>query len=499
MFERMKRVAVLLAVGAAFSSGVWGQALEHHVDHSKALAAEFFGAPDGRLVKARSENNRPTKVVISLYWSPISGGNEANLTYSLAGATFAGRVSLSQFEAEDEDVSLSLVEGGQEGDSEVTVSVSVASDGFWVQSGGDIIFTFPDLQVTPVVLDPETVTLGLNALDPEVVTRGAAVDVSIEVTTSTGTSFPDVIGFAPGGDETGDQGPEVIYDIVPALNIAWGEDIGTGEVDLMNRKVLTGANEMMPTGSLNLGTLTAAEISENYAQAARPRGLMDDGGPDDPVGLDDFAGKLVVTATGNFQTDDKVMLGEAELTRSEDGGSYSGEIAIADAESGVAVTYHPGGVDDLLPATFNATARVQYDDPLNASGAVEGQGTATIEYAGISLAAYAHGIVKAGGAATTYLRVACAGATDCSLFASCRDQSGGSHFGELGVVAAGGLEVYDSGEIGEALDGGWGTGRGRCDLLSDGVLEVQNMLNQGSANVNNSLVTNGAGILRKEQ
>ena len=85
------------------------------------------------------------------------------------------------------------------------------------------------------------------------------------------------------------------------------------------------------------------------------------------------------------------------------------------------------------------------------------------------------------------------------MFASCRDQSGASHFGELGVVAAGGLEVYDSGEIGEALNGGWETGRGRCDLLSDGVLEVQNMLNQGSANVNNSLVTNGAGILTRTQ
>ena len=495
MFEQMKRAAVVLAVGAAFSSGAWSQALEHHVAGSKTLAAEFFGTPDGRLVKARSENNRPTKVVISLYWSPISGGNEANLTYSLAGATFAGRVSLSQFEAEDEDVSLSLVEGGQEGDSEVTVSVSVASDGLWVQDGGDITFMFPDLQVTPVVLDRETVTLGLDPLDPEV-THGATVDVSIEVTTSTGNYFPDVIGIAPDLSETADQGPNLIYDILPALNISWGEDIGTGQVDLMNRKVLTGANEMMPTGSLNLGTLTAAEDSENYR---KPRGLTDDGGADDPVGLDDFAGKLVVTATGNFQTDDKVMLGEGELTRSEDGGSYSGEIAIADAESGVAVTYHPGGVDDLLPATFNATAAVRYDDDGNASGAVEGQGTATIEYAGISLAAYAHGIVKAGGAATTYLRVACAGATDCSVFASCRDQSGGSHFGELGVVAAGGLEVYDSNEIGEALDGGWAMGRSRCDLLSDGVLEVQNMLNQGSANVNNSLVTNGAGVLAKTQ
>ena len=210
--------------------------------------------------------------------------------------------------------------------------------------------------------------------------------------------------------------------------------------------------------------------------------------------------RLAVAASGDFQTDDKVMLGDTELTRSEDGGSYSGGVAIADAEPGLDITYVPGGVDDLLPTTFNTTVAVRYDDELNASGPVEGQqAAATINYAGISLAAYAHGIVKAGGEATTYLRVACAGAADCSVFAGCKDQSGGSHFGELGVVAAGGLEVYDSNEIGEALDGGWETGRGRCDLLSDGVLEVQNMLNQGSANVNNSLVTNGAGVLTRTQ
>ena len=479
MFEQMRRAAVLLAVGAAFSSGAWGQdpTLSQGMTNPKTFAAEFFGAPDGRLVGERSDGNDPTTLAVRVGDASISGGNEANLTFSLAGATFAGRVSLSQFESTDDAVSFSLVGGGQEGDSEVTVRVDVAAGGF--PATHVIGFTLPDLQVTPVVLDPAAMT------------RGVTGDASIEVTKSTGRSFPDTIGTI--AEPSKDSDPVVLYSIVPALNIAWGGGIGTGSVDLMNRKVLTGGSEEMPAG-LPLGVLTAAIVNA-------AKGLDEtDTTADDDVGFAEFAGKLVVTATGNFQTDDKVMLGDdMELTRSEDGGSFSGEIAIADAASDVLVIYHPGGVDDLLPATFNATAAVQYDDDGNASGAVEGQSTARIEYAGISLAAYAHGIVKAGGAATTYLRVACAGATDCSVFASCRDQSGGSHFGELGVVAAGGLEVYDSNEIGEALDGGWETGRGRCDLLSDGVLEVQNMLNQGSANVNNSLVTNGAGILEKDQ
>ena len=408
-------------------------------------------------------------------------GNEANLTYSLTGATFAERVSLSQFVADSDNLSLSLLEGGQEGDSEVTVRIAVVG-GDLVAIRGQIIFTLPDLRVTPVVLNPMD--------DPPVL--GAAIRASVEIVRRIGVSFPEETILVNTG--TGEPFRR-IYTIAPALAISL--DAGSaGEVSLMDRKVLTGATEDMPTGSLPLGALKA-ESAGRSAQI-----LGEDGAVVTVDGLGDagLQGMLVVTASGNFQTDDKVMLGEAELTRSEDGGSYSGEISIADAGSGLGITYVPGGVDDLLPTTFNTTVAVRYDDELNASGPVEGQqATATINYAGISLAAYAHGIVKAGGKAVTYLRVACPGATDCSVFAACKDQSGASHFGELGVVAAGGLEVYDSGEIGEALNGGWETGRGHCDLLSDGALEVQNMLNQGSANVNNSLVTNGAGILTRTQ
>ena len=498
MLEQMKRAAVLLAIwggGAmlAFPSGAWGQSsFDHRLEQSSdpgsatKIASEYFGAPDGREVQARASDADAAKIVIQLLAGgddPVSAGNEADLTFSLAGATFASRVSLSQFESTDADVSLSLATGGQKGDSSVTVHVGLAGDG--MNDAAKIIFTLPDLHVTPVVIDDSG-------------TEGATVDASIEITTSAGRiTFPDEIieVETPTELERVDAAPEPIYELADALEITLGAG-SDGQVSLMDRKVLTGANDMMPTGSLNLGALTAASAG-NSAQ------ILGEGG--DVVALDGLGdaglqGMLIVTASGDFQTDDKVMLGEAELTRSEDGGSYSGGVAIADAGSGLDITYVPGGVDDLLPTTFNTTVTVRYDDELNASGPVEGQqATATINYEGISLAAYAHGIVKAGGAAVTYLRVACPGATDCSVFAACKDQSGASHFGELGVVAAGGLEVYDSNEIGEALDGGWETGRGRCDLLSDGVLEVQNMLNQGSANVNNSLVTNGAGVLDKTQ
>ena len=483
MLEQMKRAAVLLAVGAAFSPGAWSQpTLTQPVRFLRAFAAEYFGVAEGRLVEERSKENNPTMMEIVVGGAAISEGNEANLTFSLAGATFAERVSLSQFSSTDNsNVSLSLAEGGQQGDSWVTVRVAV--EGGDLPIDGAIQFTVPDLQVTPVDLIP-----GAN---PPLL--GVALGASVEVVRRTGDSFPE--GPVARGDSA--VYSQLMYTLVTAVDVTLRSDpMPIGTVSLMDRKVLTGATEAMPTGSLNLGTLTFAIISGGSTRALAEKSTN----MDPLVDLASFPGDLVVTASGNFQTDDKVMLGEAELTRSEDGGSYSGSIAVEEATAGVPITYVPGGVDNLLPTTFNATVAVQYDDELNASGPVEGQqATATISYEGISLAAYAHGIVKAGGAATTYLRVACPGAADCSVFASCRDQSGGSHFGELGVVAAGGLEVYDSNEIGEALAGGWETGRGRCDLLSDGVLEVQNMLNQGSANVNNSLVTNGAGVLTKTQ
>ncbi len=253
---------------------------------------------------------------------------------------------------------------------------------------------------------------------------------------------------------------------------------------------------MMPTGSLHLGTLRVGDTGDGariLGENNTPVRVTADGLRD--AGLQ---GMLVVTASGDFGTDDKVMLGEAELTRSEDGGSYSGGIAIADAAAanlamfGVDLTYHPGGVDDLLPGEINTTVALQFDNPLNQSGLIENEvTTATINYEGFAVEAYAQGMVKAGGAAATHLRVACASTTDCSVFADCRDQFGERLFGELGVVAAGGLEVYDSDEIGEALGGGWDAGRGRCDLLSNGALEVQSMLKQGSTTSNNSVVISG--------
>ena len=482
MFEQMKRAAALLAVGAAFSCGAWGQTLEQSVEMERTIAAEFFGVPAGRTVAER-KSNPPTKVVISVSGADISAGNEADLTFSFTGATFVDRVSLSRFAGSDgSNVSLSPVEGGQAGDSWVTVRAAVAGGALAV--GETIAFTVPDLQVAPVAIDDSG-------------TQGAAVDVSIEVVRRTSSPFPDVVGDSANPGE--DAGPVRVYRLRSAVSVPLRDTsmaARTGLVELMDRKVLTNrADKDNPTGILTIGLIGLAILNNGVVRALRE----DDSGADDLVDKGDFPGKVVVTVTGNLQTDDRVILtltevqrGEA-FTRNEDG-SYSGEITLDDLESSDAggshhIDYFPGGVDDLLPGTFHVTAAVRYDDELNASGPVEGRSSsATVDYIGVNVAAYAHGIVKAGGVARTYLRVACVDTKACTLFARCSDQAGDSYVGSLGEVAAGSLEVYDSDEIGEALGGGWDTGRGRCDLLSDGVLEVQNMLNQGRATVNNSVV-----------
>ena len=483
MFEKVKRAAVLLAVGAAFCPGAWGQVTAaQKVLDKKTIAAEYFGAAEGRMVAARSATNLPTRVAILFRNATIQGGNEADLTFSLTGATFAGRVSLSQFNVPG-DVSVKLVEGGQGGDSSVTVRIRVSPSQF-VSLNREVYFVVPDLQVTPVILNPPDA--------PGDQKRGAAVDVSIEVVTRASGPFPDVIGSELNTDE--DAEPVTIYELASVVDVAVSGE-ATEEVALTDRKVLVGGTDDEPA-VLEIGAVRTTISATNVKPLMEAATTF---GPD--VTVANFPGDLVVTATGNFQTDDKVMLGEdMELTRNEDGG-YSGSIAIEDAAaaSDVKITYLPGGVDYLLPSTFTTTVAVQYDDELNASGPVDGQGTGTIEYQGLSLAAYAHGIIKPGGVATTYLRVVCASTTDCSVFASCKDQLGGSYFGELGVVAAGNLVVYNHNEIGEALNGGWDAGRGRCDLLSNGVLEVQNMLSQGKATSNNSAVTNAAGILTRTQ
>ena len=86
----------------------------------------------------------------------------------------------------------------------------------------------------------------------------------------------------------------------------------------------------------------------------------------------------------------------------------------------------------------------------------------------------------------------CEASAKCVIFADCTDQAGMSYFGGPVEVGAGETGVVSSDMIAAAIGGGWDSGRGRCDMVSNGDLSVQHMVRSGHTLVNNSVVVNKA-------
>lgn len=345
MFEQMGRTAALLAVGAAFSSGAWGQALTQSVSNVKTIAAEYFGAAEGRVVARRSAANNPTAFTVRVQEGAIGAGNEADLTLSLTQATFVDRVSLSSFASSDEHASLKLEAGGEAGDSSVTVRVAVVGGDL---ENGAITFTIPDIRMTP----ERGSEVPISNVFPR---SGALMDASITAVRRTANPFPDVVGDSSNSGR--DAPPQVIYRVsevlvFPVARLGQRQDIRY--VELMDRKVLAidapffDPEEGMWFGGVSLGAFPGMKA------------LAEEDGRDDDVGVADFPGDFVVTATGHFQTGDKAILSssrldDSEMMRNEDG-SYSGRIAFEAAPS---FLYVPGGVEDLRPGVIRGAVAVQ--------------------------------------------------------------------------------------------------------------------------------------------
>ena len=237
------------------------------------------------------------------------------------------------------------------------------------------------------------------------------------------------------------------------------------------------------------------------------------------AGLDtSLAGTADLTVTGPFQDGDRMLLGADQTRGAEGAKQFEVNGARETATLSVQIEELDGDardlrsrrhVADLTPAQFNAALALDF----NLNGAADGPvGTSLgeLNYQNIAVKAYAYGVSRAGDAEiTSFLRTTCASvtppATVCSVFINCAGEDGARYFGELTANAPlrnGATGVYTSNNIASALGGGWSAGGGRCDLLSNGDLEVQHMIRtSGNALHNNSIVigrtqSDNVGILR---
>ena len=468
MFEQMKRTAALFAVGALFSSGAWAAdaKLELTAEETKKIASEFFGE-----TREVTKGKTPTKLTLTI--TGASAGSTGDLTVWLEGATFAGTVSLSDFAPDKAEVA--LVSGGAEGDSSVVIGVTTATT-----DEAKIVYTVPNLDVKPVAIAFDQTRRPTRF--------GAKVKMSMRPTNNKGEPGGPLPNVTP---KTTTLVSDIIDTTSPALNASTTPG-GTADVSLAGPKP-------------NLKVFAVGEAVEG----SKAKGLLVGGvavsfnsGLEDLTGnpLDEtskgFGGDLDVAVNGAFGPDDSLTFGGKKLEIS--GNSATGAIAIADVgTSSTPVIYIPGGQVDLRPSTITAQFRLDFDDAKSADRLVDKPAPATrgtIRFAGIRKEAYAYAVVKPNGAAVSYVRATCKGAGGCKVFADCNDQVGNRYFGELGMIGFGQTQVFNSNQIGEAVGGGWDTGRGRCDLYSSGGMAVQHLINQGGTLVNNSVVI-GSSII----
>ena len=291
---------------------------------------------------------------------------------------------------------------------------------------------------------------------------------------------------------------KIIFQAVPALTTGLGGPVaGEALVALAERtKIASGgvadpsaANPRNATMGVLVGRLS---IRASTGAGSTIRKLDGSGfvSPSEGVISPDLGGQVMLSVSGPFQEGDKVVFGSgssARQIRSADGVASTA----VDLEPGMtSIVYVPGGAAILKPSTFVAMAKYAFNNLNNNNALPIRPSTGTIGYAGIEVEGYAYGVVRGGGVESSIVRVTCEAPSGmCQVFGDCTDQDGMSYFGGPVPVPAGATAVWNSDAIaGVLLDGGWDSGRGRCDIFSTAPLAVQHMVRTGHGLINNSVV-----------
>ena len=531
----------LFAVGALFASGAWAQSnrpvvLTQGVTGMYTVAAELLGSADGTVVQLGSAGGsaapRPavrltltngntydatadtnTPIVAS-----VVPDNTAELTFTLSGAVFAQNVGGSTLDLRQpvatgdgvvNALSAEVISGGATGDGSVTFLIEVTGD-TGIATGQRISFWVPDLRVTPT-------TIGSTDTTPPAPVTGVGIVASlVEKRAVRGTAdgavpLPVVVGARDSlTPKMNNVANRQVLATANVIGISMGESVlNVAEVALNNRMVFATSNETYTprgataaTRALGVGTLDVKINSMTAAGATiytlDPSDMAVEGTGTDADLDNALAGNVDVVVTGAFKTGDKVLYGDMRTEAKMSGGMAAVSIPITGMDSSTPFLYVPGGVDPLRPGRINAVAMRNFSRAGNAAGK-PAMSYGTISYAGVATHAFAHGVVRGSGMDSSYLRVRCASATACTVFLDCHDQTGMNYFEEAGMIDAGATAVWSSDDVAEALGGGWSSGRGACDLMSNGDLEAQHMVRSHDTLVNNSAVVGRSLSLNEKQ
>ena len=519
MIRQTVRSLALAALGLALASGAWGQALRQSASMPAMVALEYFGAAGGREIEASGfdldsgTDGQQRPYVALTPTADISAGNVADITFTLTGATFSQTVSPANLDrrsacteaATTPGLSISVVGGGARTDSSVTFRVEATAA---FGSSASLCFWVPNVQATLANLSPP-------GTPPADQVMGVAVTATIKQGVTNSSPFParisgpaaaDVDSDSSGGVDGAEVGnapnaPSSIFTGARALVTGLGTG-GMAMVALADRSKIASGGTPDPSASdpkaAAMGLLVGSLSVSVAPTAATAIWQLDGGGfvVDGDGDLDgSLGGQVMLSVGGPFQDGDKVVFDlPGESTRSVTPSDGMATTSVELAPSTTPIVYVPGGTGVLRPAKFAAMAKYAFNSLDNNNDLPITPSVGNITYQGITVQAYAYGVVRGGGIDTSYGRATCEAASGmCQLFADCTDQDGMNYFGGPVPIPAGATAVIDSDALAGALGGGWEKGRGRCDIYSTAPLAFQHMIRSHGLLINNSAVV-GRGL-----
>lgn len=489
MIKRFRRSAAMamIASSAFVANGAW--AALNQTSTIATFADSLFG-PGSTAITIDPDGAS----VITINTTTIIGdGNVADITYTVTNGAFAEIVSLGSISVTGAGVaSFTKTDGGNVGDTSVTFEVAVTTD---VPATENILFVVPS--ITNANLSSSSDVVSITA--------------TITPTTTAPNPFPTTIGnncstTPPNNNCTAvDTAPwYAAFDLGSgSADFPAGTGGGAGLVDIDDRGLIlpnppsTGVAAVDPDGTGPLPSVVALRLGTHNLNSG-PAVLQRDGTTFLLTGINDGAGDVVLTASGNFRPGDIVFIDlanpgivDANETFVIDGttATYSVPVDTAEAAGLLQVFYVPNGTDALAPETFSLSAAIVYDLATNNTDAATAPSPfATTAFDGIQNFGYAYGVTRQGGTDVSFIRVTCEGSTECTTFFSCRDGAGDGSFGDGPIIPGNATDAIDSDELGALLGDVTFAGRAACDVFSDNRVSVQHKVRSSDILTDNSVV-----------
>ena len=452
--------------------------VDETMSSAPVVAAELFGS--GTAVKL--EFGTGFQPVYKLIYNAATGddvnfgGNDQGLiTYTLSGATFAERVSPSDFAFGDaSSATLERTAGGAKGDASVTIRVNAG--GMW-ESGDTLTFTIPWLNAT-----------GRSAKAPVRMSAALSIDRT--------SKFPE---GGPVNSKCGETSPVPVgcklVTVTPKIATFALSGGSGGMIDLSNRAMLIGASGKN-MADIALGTVT---VAANASTAIKGQ----DGMAASLSG--DLAGDVAISVSSDhFRTGDIVYIDDNKSGTQDDSrelftiadGVATGDRPLKDGM--YTVRYKPNGTDPLVhDSSLTLSARTDFTDRENMNRSATPAGVkSTLKLAGIKgNPPKAYAIAPVDNMDVSNVRITCEAGKACMAFLSCRDSDGMSTFGDAGVsIPAYGTVRLDQAQVAAALGmmpGEEWSGRLACTVLSTAKISVQVLTRAAGVLVNNTYVTEG--------